>query len=433
MNSILLFAFSPTEFLVGITILTVIAFILGIPIYLVFGLWALGYHVGFGSFPLINMSQNHYGVLQSFSFTAIPLFILVGDLIREAGIAENLVAFTREVIGWIPGVTGNTAIGTAAIFSAITGSNAATTASVGSALYSPLCEQGYDNDYAAATIASGGVLGAIIPPSLLLIIYGAAFGVSIVDLFLAGVIPGLGMLFALLATNTVIAYRNDYGVTDEFGIDPKQLLIKTWHAKVGLGTIVVLLGGIFLGIFTPSESASVAVVYILVAAIGSRQITSIDAIVRACYSSILLIGIILPMVVTSILIQQSLSDLGLQEAISNAIISLGNPVLIALVMTVIMLLAGSVLDGTPNMLLTAPMLSGAAASLGWSPVAWGIIFMMGASIGYITPPYGLNLYVISGIADIDYIKVAKAAKWHWAGFVVVWIGVMVWYTGAGGM
>ncbi|MFD1572012.1 TRAP transporter large permease [Halorubrum laminariae] len=432
MNAPVLLAISSTEFLIGITLLSIIAFIFGIPIYLVFGIWALGYHVGFDSFPLINMSQNHYGVLQSFSFTAIPLFILVGDLIREAGIAKNLVEFTRELIGWIPGVTGNTAVGTAGIFSAITGSNAATTASVGTALYEPLCEEGYENDYAAATIASGGVLGAIIPPSILLIIYGAAFGVSIVDLFIAGVIPGLGMLFVLLGVNTVIAYRNDYGVTEDFGIDYQQLLVKTWHAKVGLGTIVLLLGGIFLGLFTPSESAAVAVVYILVAAIGSRQITSIDSIVRACYSSILLIGIILPMVVTSILIQQSLSDLGLQEAISNAIISLGHPVLIILVMTVIMLLAGSVLDATPNLLLTAPILAGAAASLGWSPVAWGIIFMMGASIGFITPPYGLNLYIISGIADIDYIKVAKAAKWHWAGLVTVWLGVMIWYTVVGG-
>ncbi|PSQ37563.1 TRAP transporter large permease [Halobacteriales archaeon QS_9_70_65] len=428
MNSLSPLLVTPTNFLIGITLLSVVAFVLGIPIYLVFGLWALGYHVGFDSFPLINMSQNHYDVLQSFSFTAIPLFILVGDLIREAGIADNLIEFTREIIGWIPGVTGNTAVGTAGIFSAITGSNAATTASVGSALYSPLCEEGYEDDYAAATIASGGVLGAIIPPSILLIIYGAAFGVSIFELFLAGAIPGLAMLLALLAINTLISYRNDYGVTDDFGVDIKQILVRTWYAKVGLGTIVLLFGGIFLGIFTPSESAAVAVVYILVAAIGSRQITSVDQIVRACYSSILLIGIILPMVVTSILIQQSLSDLGLREVISDGIVSLGHPALIVLVMTVIMLLAGSLLDATPNLLLTAPILAGAAAALGWSPVEWGIIFMMGASIGFITPPYGLNLYIISGISEIDYLKVAKAAKWHWAGLVAVWLGVMIWYT-----
>lgn len=428
MNSLSPLLVTPTNFLIGITLLSVVAFVFGIPIYLVFGLWALGYHVGFDSFPLINMSQNHYDVLQSFSFTAIPLFILVGDLIREAGIADNLIEFTREIIGWIPGVTGNTAVGTAGIFSAITGSNAATTASVGSALYSPLCEEGYEDDYAAATIASGGVLGAIIPPSILLIIYGAAFGVSIFELFLAGAIPGLAMLLALLAINTFISYRNDYGVTDDFGVDIKRILIRTWYAKVGLGTIVLLFGGIFLGIFTPSESAAVAVVYILVAAIGSRQITSVDQVVRACYSSILLIGIILPMVVTSILIQQSLSDLGLQEVISDGIISLGHPALIVLVMTVIMLLAGSLLDATPNLLLTAPILAGAAAALGWSPVEWGIIFMMGASIGFITPPYGLNLYIISGISNINYIEVAKAAKWHWAGLVVVWLSVMLWYT-----
>lgn len=428
MNPLSFVTVTPTEVIIAMTILSIILFALGIPIYLVFGVWALGYHIALPTFPLSNMSQEHFGVLQSFSFTAIPLFILVGDLIKEAGIAENLIEFTREIIGWIPGSTGNTAIGTAGIFSAITGSNAATTASVGSALYPPLCEEGYKKDYAAGTIAAGGVLGAIIPPSVLLIIYGAAFGVSIVDLFIAGIIPGLAMLFMLIFINTYISYKNDYGETVEFKIYPKRILQKSWNAKIGLGTIVLLLGGIFAGIFTPAESAAVAVVYILVAGVGSRKLTSLNQILRASYSSIILIGIILPMVVTSVLIQQVLSNLGLQETISQAVISLGNSALIILVITIIVLMAGSVLDATPNLLITAPILAGAAAALGWTPVEWGIIFMMGASIGFITPPYGLNLYIISGISQIDYIKVAKAAIWHWLGLVSVWVTFMVWFT-----
>lgn len=428
MNSILLTALSTTEIVIGITALSIVLFVIGIPIYLVFGFWALGFHLFLPQFPLINLAQSHYDVLQSFSFTAIPLFILVGELIKEAGIAKNLIAFTREVIGWIPGSTANTAIGTAGIFSAITGSNAATTASVGSALHPPLCDEGYKDDYAAGTIAAGGVLGAIIPPSILLIIYGSTFGISLVDLFIAGVVPGLAMLIVLIIVNTHISHKNDYGERVEFDLNPKEILIKGWNAKVGLGTIILLLGGVFLGIFTPTESAAVAVVYILVAAVSSRQITSPSQLLRACYSSIILIGIILPMVVTSILIQQSLSILGLQETISMAIISLGHPALIIAVILILVLLAGSVLDATPNLLITAPILVGAATSLGWTPVEWGIIFMMGASIGFITPPYGLNLYVISGISSIDYIKVAIAARWHWLGLVTIWLGVMIWYT-----
>jgi len=146
---------------------------------------------------------------------------------------------------------------------------------------------------------------------------------------------------------------------------------------------------------------------------------------RASFSSLILLGIIIPMVVTSILIQQSMSNIGLQTIISNAIISLQNELFILVSIVGIIWIAGTVLDATPNLLLTAPMLAPAAFELGWGPIVWGMIFMMGDSIGFITPPYGLNLYVISGITEIDYIKVARAVVPHLLGLVAVWVGYML--------
>lgn len=420
-----LFGLPTGQVLILATVFCLFLFAMGIPIYLVFGVWVLIYHATVPVFPIVNMSLAHYEVLQSFPFTAIPLFILVGDLINEAKISEEIVAFARELIGWFPGATGNTAIGTSGIFSAITGSNAATTASVGNALYPSLINDGYEESYAAGTIAAGGVLGAIIPPSILLIIYGVSFGVSIVDLFIAGALPGLAMLIVLVGINSVICRRNGYGTVTEFGLDPGAIARKGWEAKLGIGTIVVLLGGIFLGLFTPTESATVAVFYILVTAVATRKITSVDQVVRASFTSLILIGIIIPIVVTSILIQQSLSFLGIQTIISEAIIALNNEWLMIGAMILIMLISGSLLDSVPNLLITAPMLSAAATELGWGPITWGIIFMMSDSIGFITPPYGLNLYIISGIADINYIRVAYAALPHLIGLSSVWIGVMI--------
>ncbi|MFC6872118.1 TRAP transporter large permease [Halobellus marinus] len=413
---------STGEILLLATVLCVILFFIGIPIYLVFGAWGLVYHATSGSFPISNIALEHYDVLQTFPFTAIPLFILVGDLIYESGIAAEVVDFTKETIGWWPGSTGNTAIGTAAIFSAITGSNAATTASVGNALYPQMEEEGYKDTYAAGTIAAGGVLGAIIPPSILLIIYGVAFGVSIVELFKAGIAPGIAMLVVLIGINTYYSKKESYGSQTALGIDPGKVTKAAWNAKIGIGTIAILLGGIFAGIFTPTESAAVAVIYILALAVGTGRISSWGQIMRASFSSLLLLGVIIPMVVTSVLIQQSMSNMGLQTVIANAVIGLENQLLILVAILAVIWIAGTVMDATPNLLLTAPMLAPAAAEIGWGPVVWGMIFMMGDSVGFITPPYGLNLYIISGIAELDYIRVARAVVPYLLGLVAIWIG-----------
>jgi C4-dicarboxylate transporter DctM subunit len=398
-----------STYLALLSVVCAALFALGTPIVLVFGLWVIGFQLQVPVFPMANISITAFEELQSFPYAAIPLFIVVGDLINEAGISSELVQFARSIVGWLPGSSGNAALVTSGIFSAITGSNAATTASVGKAMHPEMVKNNYDEKHAAATVAAGGVIGSIIPPSILLIIYGVTFNISINQLFLAGILPGIAMLTGLIGVNTYIAKKRGFDINPDFEFSIYDVLKSTWKAKIGLGSIIVLLGGIFLGYFTPSEAAAVAIVYILFFSIIYGKIHELNQISNAIFTSLRLVGALIPVVIMSVLIQQNLSYLGLQESISNAVLSLGNKWLIMFAMIVILIITGSTLSSVPNLVLTAPLLAAAATEIGLSPVVWGITFMMSDAIGFITPPYGINLYVISGITDIDYLYVAMKA------------------------
>jgi C4-dicarboxylate transporter DctM subunit len=399
---------APGVALVALTLFAVLLFVIGVPILLVFSTWAIGFSLFFPVFSLRNMALVSYYQLWTFPLTAVPLFILVGALVNQLRIARDIVEMSRAVAGWLPGSSANTALVTAGVFSAITGSNAATTASVGEAFTDELNEEGYDPVFSAATIAAGGTLGIIIPPSVLFILYGVTFNLSVTDLFVAGILPGILMLGGLVATATVISHRQGYGTT-EYSFSPAAILRSMFRARNSLLAIVLLLGGIFTGVFTPSESASIAILFVVTAEFLSGHIDDLDFVTEAVQLTVYLVGIIIPVLITSIMIQQGLSFLSLQDAVSDAILALDAPVLVGAALLVVMLLSGSILASIPNMILTAPLLAPAAFALGISPLMWGVIFMISDAIGFITPPYGLNLYIMSSITDIDYIRIARAA------------------------
>jgi C4-dicarboxylate transporter DctM subunit len=408
------------QVMILLTLLSAILFVMGVSIALVFGIWAVGFTYFSPTFPFVNMSLVAFNELNTFPFVAIPIFIVVGSLINRVGMATRIIDFTRSIGGWLPGSTGNTCIYTAGVFSAITGSNAATTASVGEALYDDLVDEGYDEDFAAATIASGGTLGIIIPPSVLFIIYGITFGVSVSQLFIVGTIPGILMMLSLSATASIIAYRRGYGTT-EYSLSLRNILRTAWGARNAFITIGLLIGGIFLGIFTPSESAAVAFTYILAVGAFSSSIKNIRELVEPFLTSIQVMGMIIPIFVASVMIQQGLSFFSLQTIVADIIMSLGHPALIFVAMIIVMLISGSILDSVPNMILTAPLLAPAAFALGLDPLTWAVVFMISDAIGFITPPYGLNLYIISGMVDLDYMDVAIAALPYLVALCIVWI------------
>jgi C4-dicarboxylate transporter DctM subunit len=399
---------SPGVALALLTLVAAVLFVVGVPILLVFSTWAIGFTLIFPVFSLRNMALVSYYQLWTFPLTAVPLFILVGALVNQLRIARDIVAMSRSIAGWLPGSSANTALVTAGVFSAITGSNAATTASVGEAFTDELDEEGYDPVFSAATIAAGGTLGIIIPPSVLFILYGVTFNLSVSNLFVAGILPGILMLGGLVVTATLISRRRDYGTTD-YSFSLSAILRSTFRARNSLLAIVVLLGGIFTGLFTPSESASIAILFVVTAEFLSGHIDDFAFVTESVRLTVYLVGIIIPVLITSIMIQQSLSFLDLQDLVSNAILALDSPILVGVALLVVMLLSGSILASIPNMILTAPLLAPAAFALGISPLMWGVIFMISDAIGFITPPYGLNLYIMSSITDIDYIAIARAA------------------------
>jgi C4-dicarboxylate transporter DctM subunit len=225
----------------------------------------------------------------------------------------------------------------------------------------------------------------------------------------------------LIGINTYLAHRNEYDTGAGYQLDFPSILKYTWQAKIGLGTIIVLLGGIFLGYFTPSEAAAVAIVYILFTSLVTKRLTDIKQVTEAIFTSLRLNGTLIPTVVFAVLIQQNLSFIGLQRIVSDMILSLGSDWLIITAIIVILLVTGSTLSSVPNLVLTAPLLAGAASEIGLTPIVWGIVFMMSDSIGFITPPYGINLFVISGITDIDYIQVAYRALPYLIICVFIWI------------
>jgi len=401
-----------------LTILSVILFIAGINIFLVFSTWAIGFATLVPNFQFGTISVATFQQMNSFPLAAIPPFIAVGTLMNYTQMSDDIIEFSEAVGGWLPGSLGTTTIFTGGVLSAISGSNPATTAAIGEAIHQDLVENGYSPEFAAATIAAGGTVGVIIPPSVMMILYGVTFGVSVPSLFIAGIIPGILMIFSMIFVVSIVSYRSSYESSYRFSVG--RILRSLWSVKNTLFSILILLGGIFLGIFTPSESASVATMYIIISNIVVGKLTLSDTI-QAMKNAITLTGVILPLLVSAILVQQGLSFVGLQDALGQAIANAGSEIITIILLSIVLLITGMTLSSVPNMILTAPMLAPAAYSIGLDPLAWGVIFLMNDAIGFITPPFGINLYVSSRVSDIEYMKIARAA----IPYVVVLYGLWI--------
>lgn len=396
-----------------------VLFLVGVPIFLVIGLWVTGVSLVI-DFTLANIGVTLFEGLNFFGLLSLPLFILTGDLIAAAGIATRLASFAHACLSWMRGGLGLATIGSCGLFAAISGSNSATTATIGGIMHPLLEKDGYDSRFAAATAAAGGTVGIIIPPSIIFIVYGFLMNLSISDLFVAGILPGALMVIAMQIVCWWMCRKHGWGSVTP--LDMGRVLRTARSAYLGFFAIFIVIFGIYSGIFSPTEAAAITVGFCLIAGLLITREIKWKALPDILLRSGQLTGMLAPMIAISIVMQQVFALLGAAETVQAFVAWFGNgEIVVLLVCMAIVLAAGCILESLPVTVIFAPILAPIAVATGVDPVHFSVIFLVGAAIGFITPPFGLNLFVASGVTGIPYAKLVKFAVMYMTGLIISWL------------
>ncbi|MCV0425383.1 MAG: TRAP transporter large permease, partial [Roseibium sp.] len=381
----------------GVTFL----FMLGVPVLLVIGYWVIGCSFVLG-LTLDNIGAELLNVFnKGFALLAMPLFILTGDLINKSGIARRLSDFAYACLGWIRGGLAMASLGACGLFAAISGSNSATTATIGSMLHPEMVKGGYDERFSAATAAAGGTVGIIIPPSIIFIVYGFLMNLPISELFVAGILPGALMVMGMQFACWIICRLNGWGHL--IPLQMNRILKTAFGAWLGFFAIGLVLWGIYTGKFSPTEAAGVTVGFCVIAGLVSYPLNRVmgagqpKSIEEKSYAEMLVVegftipaipsivirsaqitGILAPLIAISVVMQQILSLLGAQQTIGDFVTSMGGYHAVLFTSMVIVFFSGMVLESLPVTIILAPILAPIAASVGVDPVHFSVIFLVGA-------------------------------------------------------
>ena len=415
--------FSDTQLIVAVSLAATLIFILGVPIFVVIGMWIIGISLVI-DFTLANLGVTLFTGLSFFGLLALPLFILTGDLINAAGIAKRMSDFAYSVLGWLRGGLGMATIGACGLFAAISGSNAGTTATIGSIMYPEMKEGGYDERFAAATAAAGGTVGIIIPPSIIFIVYGFLLNLPISDLFIGGMLPGALMVLAMMTACFAVSYARGWGNVIKFNVvHSGRLALKAYLGFIAIGLVVY---GIYSGAFSPTEAAGMTVGFCLIAGVVITREISIKKLPDVLLRSGQITGILAPLIAVSVVMQQILSLLGAGEVVGTWLTGLGGYYTILIGCMAMVLVAGMVLESLPVTIILAPILAPIAVGMGIDPVHFAVIFLVGAAIGFVTPPFGLNLYVASSITGIPYFRLLGYTVPYLIALLTSWFIIAFW-------
>jgi len=394
-------------FPVALTASMLIFFTCAVPIAITLGMVSAMTMYGSG-IPLQAMIQRMFAALDSFPLTAIPFFILAGALMEVSGISTRLVNFAQSLVGRATGGLGLVAVLSAMFFAAISGSSAATTAAIGSILIPAMAARGYSRPFATSVQASSGELGVIIPPSIPMIIFALTAGVpvSIGDLFLAGILPGLLVAGGLMLTVYLVSKRKGYGRAKPGaagdGLSPQPGVWESFKAAIlPLMLPVLILGGIYGGIFTPTEAAAAAVCFALIIGVIVFRTITVEKLLTALRSSLLNTVVILLIISAASVFGWVLTANRIPELISQVFVSISdNPLVFLLLINLLLLLVGMFLETGAAITVLAPILTPVALKMGIDPIHFGIVMIVNLAVGMTTPPVGVNLFVACQVAGL---------------------------------
>lgn len=388
----------------GITFL--VTLLIGLPIYVVMGLSVIAYFLLAGINP-ITIPHRVFAGVDVFVLMAVPFFMLAGNLMNAGGTTRRLIALADAMVGWVRGGLAHVNILVSMLFAGISGSAAADTAAVGSIMIKSMRERGYTAEFATAVTISSSLIGPIIPPSIILIVYAVVAGVSVNALFLAGIVPGILLGLAQMALIAYYAWSQNFGKGAPFSI--RVFLRAFADGMIPLGMPLIILGGIFSGFFTPTEAAATACLYAFLIGVfvyGELKIADLPRIIldsaRMTGSALIIVGIAAP-----------LSWILVKEQVPSTVAALmlqvsDNPIVILLLINLLLLLLGAFMEMIAALIISVPILLPIVVQLGMDPVHFGIVVAINLTIGMITPPVGICLFIGATIAKITPERLAIA-------------------------
>ncbi len=357
---------------------------------------------------LSTVCQHMVKGISSFSLMAVPFFITMGVLMGTGGISEKLIALANACVGWMRGGMAMVNIVASYFFGGISGSAAADTASIGSIMIPMMVEQGYDDDFSTAVTITSSCEGLLVPPSHNMVIYATtAGGVSVGSLFLAGYLPGALLALSLMVGSYIISVKRNYPKGDPFSM--KELIRQMGTSFWALAAVLIVVVGVVGGIFTATESAAIAVIYSLIVSVFIYKGLDWKGVWRALGDCVDTLAIVLILISTSSVFGYCLTTLHVPEMAASAITSLtDNPIILALLINLILLVLGCIMDMAPIILIATPILLPLALDIGINPVQFGIIIVLNCGIGLLTPPVGAVLFIGSAVSKVPMERVVKA-------------------------
>lgn len=399
-------------------LLVLLLLALAVPFWIALGLGTVALLLATGALPLSLLGEALFEGVDSFALIAIPLFVLTGDVMVRSGLAYKLLDFAEASTGSFRSGFGTSTVLGCGLFACISGSDAADAAAIGRITMDRLVERGYPKPYACALVAAGACTGILIPPSIAYIIIGLVLGISSATLFVAAAIPGVLVLLGVVITNTIVNRLKGYENSRQ-PFSWRRWLRTLNDAKWALAVPVIILGGIYSGIFTPTESAAVAVAVALAVGLVQRTITLRD-FPAMLETSARVNGVILPIIAVAMLFAQALTVLDVPQTFVQTLTSItDDPVALRVVMLAIFIVAGMFMEATPNIVILAPLLHPVAKAIGMNDIHFCVFMITSLGLGFITPPMGLNLFVMSGLTGQPILAIARRAAPFVVGMIII--------------